>query len=134
MKFKWPLVWRKKADAQYGAAIRRAIDDEQRYRREAEAKEKEWREKWSPILDKMAALSASRHGPHGFIVHVELDRFMMEQAASYNDPSIWRYVAELIGHKVERQLTTINFAGLHRLADELENRRFRPMASYNRFE
>lgn len=122
-KFQWPLIWRNKADAQHAEAVQRAINDERRYKREAADKENEWREKWKPVLDKMVKLSATRRDQLGsFILHTELDRYLLEQAATYNDPAIWRYLAGMIGHQVEREISTINFAGLHRLADELEER------------
>ncbi len=122
-KFEWPVVWRKDADAkrQKEVAALRKSESERRLEMQAQ-----WDTKWKPLLDKMVSLSATRRPDYGsFILHVELDRSMLEQAAGFNDPTIWRYISEMTGHNVERQLATLNFAGLHRLADELEDRNHR---------
>jgi hypothetical protein len=118
MKFKWPWVSRKMMDAELASQSRHIRNYE---RAERERLEADWEKQWQPLLKKAIALSASQNPARGdFAVHVGLDRGMMEMAASHNDPKVWEYISEQLSYEFRRQIATLNFAGLHRLARETE--------------
>lgn len=120
-KFVWPLVWRKEAEKKYESS--RAI--QKSYQRDLSDAQNEWRTKWKPVLEKMVKMTAERRDIRGdFVLHVNLDRQYIEQVAMYNDNTIWRYISEMIGHQVEVQLCQMNFVGLHKMADEMDRRRY----------
>lgn len=127
MKFKWPLVLRKTMDAKVASELDRI--------REVEAKrrasmQRDWDAQWAPLLKKAIALTASRSLERGdFAIHVGVDRDMMEMGAMHNDASVWEYLSERLSYEFKRQISTLNFAGLHRLASETE-RRYPPRRVY----
>jgi hypothetical protein len=120
MKFKWPWVSRKTMDAELASQSRHIRNYE---RGERERLEADWDAKWAPLLKKAIGLSAT-HKPdlRSFMVHVEVDRDMLEMAASHNDPKVWEYMSERLGYEFRRQIATLNFTGLHRLARETDDR------------
>jgi hypothetical protein len=104
-----------------------------------EEQRREWDTVTRPILQRMVEVSGQRRPESSdFVLHFNLDRRMVEQAAMTNDRHIWRYIAEMVGRHVENELSTMNFAGLHKLAADFERRYRRPsyalppMSSFDR--
>lgn len=126
---RFPFVWRKTAEADKAEALRKAKASHdahigaliQAAKVERERKQREWDGKATPILRRMIDMSAERNYKDDFMLHFALDRTMLETACG-NDPTLWRYIAEMTGRHIERELATMNFAGLHRLAAEYERR------------
>jgi len=120
MKTKLPFVSRERYETE--------ISRERQYlnsahEREVERLKKDWEEKWEPVLDRMMSIRVRRDDTRGdFVVSVNLEHEAMEQAASYNDPAYWNYIAKMLSVHFERQLATMNFAGLHRLANETDSK------------
>lgn len=84
---------------------------------------KEWEKKWEPLLARMMTIRARRDDiSGGFVVSVNLEREAMENCATFNDSSYWQYVAKMLSVYFERQLATMNFAGLHKLALETDRK------------
>jgi hypothetical protein len=87
----------------------------------------EWDHKSIPILRRMVDVTAQPNVEAGsYTLHVAIDRLMLEQAAMTNDEIAWRHIAEMVGRHVQRELATMNFAGLSKMADDFERRYRRP--------
>lgn len=78
--------------------------------------------KWEPLLRRLMSLTVRRGYDNEFVLNVALARPMMEEIAGYNDQRIWSYISEMVADDLRRQLATLNFSGLHRLAAETERR------------
>ena len=92
-------------------------------RDELEREQAAWREQWKPLLAKAMSLGATRRDHSGdFMLHVGVARDMLEMAAMHNDPKVWEYISDQLAYEFKRQISTLNFAGLHRMAAEAEYR------------
>ena len=120
MKTKLPFVSRERYETE--------ISRERQYLNSAHDKEidrlkKDWEERWEPLLNRMMSIRARRDEiGGGFVVSVNLEREAMEQCAMYNDNRYWEYLAEMMSVHFRRQLATMNFSGLHKLADETDRK------------
>lgn len=120
MKFEWPWTSKNLArqEAERRVASYRGIAE-----REMEKLVEEMRSKWQPLLQKAMSLKATRNQTSGdFMLHVGVARDMLEMAAMHNDPKVWEYISDQLAYEFKRQISTLNFAGLHRLASETEYR------------
>lgn len=119
---RWPLVFRKTMTEELKGKQRMFDISRESWGREKE----DWEKKWSPLLAKMLKIEVRRdESCRNFMIQVAMDRTMMEHAACYNDPSYWRYMAKMCGVDLERQLATMNYSGLHRLAEQAEDAKYR---------
>ena len=119
-KLEWPWLSKKRAQQE---ADRRVASTRSIAEREMEKLVDEWRGKWQPLLHKAMSLKATRNETSGnFMLHVGLARDMLEMAAMHNDPKVWDYISDQLAYEFKRQISTLNFAGLHRLASENEYR------------
>ena len=119
-KFEWPWISKRKAKI---ASDNRAAELQHRERRERDRLEEEWQRQWQPLLQKAMSLKATRNQTSGdFILHVGIARDMLEMAAMHNDPKVWDYISDRLAYEFKRQISTLNFSGLHRMAVEAEHR------------
>lgn len=128
---KWPLVRRWRLDlANRALAESIKLADQRENARKImqttlEKERQEFRTKWQPLMLNIASVSARRIEPgysSSFAITVTLNREVMEHVASVNDQRHWDYIAEELAYSFRRQIATLNFAGLHRLAEETEQR------------
>lgn len=128
---KSPIITRKYADQLKREAVTECEERNSRLRdqfakvaeQSREAAKKDWERNYQPVLERMLSIGARRrYDRPGFVLNFDLDREYMEIAASRNDPHIWRYIANMIAERVRAELSTMNFAGLHQLADDCERR------------
>jgi len=120
IKFEWPLVWKKNAETELQKERRRLMDTAER---EMNKLVSEWRKKWEPLLREAIALRAQYQLDLGtFALTVMVDRNLMEMAAMHNDDKVWEYVTEQLSWEIRRQISTLNFSGLGKLAAENERR------------
>jgi hypothetical protein len=92
---------------------------------EAEVKklQEEYHERWEPLLQKAIQLKPRLNAQRdSFVLHIGIDRYMVEMVASHNDEHVWEYFVEEVAVHLKRQLLSLNFSGLYRLARETEHR------------
>lgn len=119
-KFEWPWTSKKQArqETDRRVASYRGIAE-----REMEKLVDDMRQKWEPLLHKAMSLKATRNQTSGdFMLHIGIARDMLEMAAMHNDPKVWDYISDQLAYEFKRQISTLNFAGLHRMAAEAEYR------------
>lgn len=122
LKNKWPLVWKKTYDAEW----LRHFNMVKSMRAESKRQEKEWEDKWMPFMQKMIKLGIRPNESFNvFQVQISLDRQAMELAAQLNDKAYWQYLAKMAAVHLERELATMNFSGLYKMASDYEDRRHR---------
>lgn len=122
LKEMWPLVLRKTYRAEQDRHRKAAALQEKAYEKARD----EFKAKWQPLMLRMMDITANKNTTlDRFVVHVELDRNMMECAARLGDKRYWEYVAKMASVHFERELATMNFAGLYKLAIEYEERMYR---------
>lgn len=120
MKFVWPWVSRKTMEAKVASELDRIRGIEAKRRA---SMQEAWDAQWSPLLKQAMSLSATRKMDFAsFVLHIALDRGLMEMAAMHNDQKVWEYIGDQASYEFRRQIATLNFSGLHRLASENERR------------
>lgn len=106
------------------AAVQKVRNIEQnRARLEQEHLKEEWQKKWEPLLKDAIRIRAERkYELDTYILHIGIDRYMIEMVSMRNDAADWEYMADMLAHELRRQMATLNFSGLHKLAKENERR------------
>lgn len=119
-KWEWPWVSRKTMENKVASELDRIRVVEAKRRASMQT---DWDNQWKPLLTKAIALSATRKPDmSSFVLHVNVDRGLLEMAAMHNDSKIWKYISDQTSYEFKRQIATLNFVGLHRLAHETEER------------
>ncbi len=113
----------------------RQIEDNVRlstmYQKKIENIEKENNEKWQPLLQQLIKISARRTPDYSYILSTAFDSSLVDCVASYNSNYYWDYFCDQVSYELKRQLATLNFSGLHKMAIESEEKKYR-LASYER--
>ncbi len=91
--------------------------------------EEENRARWQPLLAQLMKLSAAKNPSNGYKLSIIFDDISINAVASYNSNLYWDYFCEQVSYGLKRQLATLNFSGLYKMAEEAEAKKYR-LAQY----